>query len=149
MTTAGSIFATDLGTNTQFQSVWLGPSLGRQLLPVAPELYISTPGALIVPPFASRLLLTAAGVGPISLPSVAEWMTAQLGGSTIANQACFDRSLWIKDYAYSASAASPIVIEASGSDTIDQQSTFSIVEAGAMIELYPLTDLSGYYVGGG
>ena len=44
MTTAGSIFATDLGTNTQFQSVWLGPSLGWQLLPVAPELYISTPG---------------------------------------------------------------------------------------------------------
>jgi hypothetical protein len=149
MTTAGSIFATDLGTNTQFQSVWLGPSLGWQLLPVAPELYISTPGALIVPPFASRLLLTAAGVGPITLPSVSEWLTAQLGGSTIANQACFDRSLWIKDYAYAASALTPIVVLPSGADTIDQLASFSIVEAGAMIELYPLTDCSGWFVGGG
>jgi hypothetical protein len=140
MTTAGSIFATDLGTNTQFQSVWLGPSLGWQLLPVAPELYISTPGALIVPPFASRLLLTVAGVGPITLPSVAEWMTAQLGGSTIANIACFDRSLWVKDYAYSASALTPIVIAAAGSDTIDGQATFQIVEAGAMIEIYPMAN---------
>ena len=149
MTTAGNIFATDLGTNTQFQSVWLGPSLGWQLLPVAPELYISIPGALIVPPFASRLLLTAAGVGPITLPSVSEWMTGQLGGSTIANQACFDRSLWIKDLAYAASALTPIVIAAAGSDTIDGQATFQIVEAGAMIEIYPMTSLVGWYVGGG
>jgi hypothetical protein len=102
-----------------------------------------------VPPFASRLLLTVAGVGPITLPSVSEWMTAQLGGSTIANQACFDRSLWVKDYVYAASGLSPIVIAASGSDTIDNQATFQIVEAGAMIEIYPLTNLAGWYVGGG
>ena len=53
MTTAGSLQALDLGVNSQFVATWLGPSLGWQLLPVAPELYISTPGALIVPPFAS------------------------------------------------------------------------------------------------
>ena len=147
MTSAGSLQALDLGVNVQFQSVWLGPSLGWQLLPVAPELYISTPGALIVPPFSSRLLLTTAGVGPITLPSVAAWLTAQLGGSTIANQACFDRSLWIKDYAYSASALTPIVIAAAGNDLIDNQATFQIVEMGQMIYLFPLTDLTGWMVG--
>jgi hypothetical protein len=147
MVTAGSLQALDLGVNVQFQSVWLGPSLGWNLVPVAPELYISTPGALVVPPFASRLLLTAVGVGPIQLPSVSEWMTCQLGGSTIANIAPFDRSLTIKDLAYAASGLSPIVILPSGADTIDGQPSFSIEEAGAMISCYPLTDLSGYYVG--
>ena len=126
MTTAGSLQALDLGVNVQFQSVWLGPSLGWNLLPVAPELYISTPGPLVVPPFSSRLLLMVAGAGPVMLPSVAKWMTAQLGGSTIANQACFDRSLWIKDYSYSASAASPIVILPSGADTIDGDTSQSL-----------------------
>lgn len=100
-----------------------------------------------MPPFSSRLLLTAAGVGPITLPSVAEWMTAQLGGSTIANQACFDRSLWIKDYFYAASGASPIVVLPSGADTIDGQPSFSIVAMGQMIYLYPMTNLAGWFVG--
>ena len=67
----------------------------------------------------------------------------------VQNIASFDRNIWIKDYAYSASALTPIVIAASGSDTIDGQATFQIVEAGAMIELYPLTSLVGWYAGGG
>ena len=55
--------------------------------------------------------------------------------------------MWIKDYAYSASAASPIVIEAAGSDLIDGEASFSIVEPGDLIRLYPLSDLSGWWVG--
>ena len=66
MTTAGNIFALDLGTNTQFQSVWLGPSLGWQFLPVVPELLVETAGALNAPTL--HLASAVDGLGAL-LPS--------------------------------------------------------------------------------
>lgn len=142
----GSIFNTDLGTTTQFVNAWLGPSLGWQFLPVQPELFVTTPGALTIPHFAIRILLTVAGVTPITLPSVASWMTAQGANGLVQNNAAFDRSVWVKDLAYSASAGSPIVVQGSGSDQIDGRSSFSIITPGQLIRLAPLTSKDGWYV---
>jgi hypothetical protein len=146
MNMGGSIFNTDLGTPIQFANVYLGPSLGWQFLPVTPELFVTTPGPLIVPAFASRVLLTVAGVTPITLPSVAEWMTAQGANGLVQNNAAFDRSIWIKDLAYSASSGSPIVVQGSGTDTVDGLSSFSIVTAGQLVRLCPMTSKDGWYV---
>jgi len=143
----GSIFAIDLGTPVQFINVYLGPSLGWALLPIQPELVINTPGALVVPAFASRILLNAAGVSPITLPSVAQWMTAQSANGVVKNLAAFDRSIWIKDLIGAASAGSPIVINPSGTDTVDGLSSRQMITAFEVVKLFPLTSLEGWYVG--
>ena len=144
-----NIFDLDTGSNAQQALTYLGPSLGWALLPVQPELIVTQAGALVLGPYASRVLLNAPAITPVTLPSVSQWMQAQGPDGLVQNIAGFDRSIWIKDLAYSASALTPIVVAASGSDTIDGQATFQIVEAGQMIEIYPLTDCSGWYVGGG
>jgi hypothetical protein len=140
-----SIFALDNGTLEQFVTTWLGPSLGWAKLPVMPELFVSSTAPLTIPPFTSRVILNAA-VTSILLPSVAAWVTPQptLGQRNIA---CFDRSLWIKDLIGAASVGSPIVVTACGSDEIDTLSSYSIITAYDLIRLYPLSDLSGWYVG--
>lgn len=113
------------------------------MLPVMPELIITSAAALTIPAYASRVLLNAA-VKAITLPSVAQWMLASL---PLANTAAFDRSLWIKDYIGDASVGAPIVITPNGTDTIDTLSSFSIVTNFDLIRFYPLTSLLGWYVG--
>jgi hypothetical protein len=133
------------GTNCQFIRAYLGPSLGWQLVPVVPELLVSTTGPFTVPNYASRILLSVAGVTPIRLPLVSAWVNAQ---SPIgANVAAFDRSIWIKDLVGAASPASPTVVNASGSDLIDGLSSYSIITKAALLRLYILSDLSGWYIG--
>jgi hypothetical protein len=65
----------------------------------------------------------------------------------LMSQSPFDRSLWIKDLSGTASQLAPIVIMPSGTDQIDQLSSFSIITTNDLIRLYPLTDLSGWYTG--
>ena len=115
------------------------------MLPIVPELEITSAAALTIPAYASRVLLKAA-VKAIQLPKVSQWMLATL---PLANTSSFDRSLWIKDYVGDASAGSPIVItpDATLPDTIDGLSSFSIITQQDLIRLYPLTDLTGWYVG--
>lgn len=142
-----NIFDLDTGSNAQQALTYLGPSLGWALLPVQAELIVTTPGALTLGPFTSRVLLNAPGITPVTLPSVSQWMQATAQNGLVQNVSGFDRSVWIKDYSYSASGASPIVILPSGADTIDGEPSFSIVEMGQMIYLYPMTNLAGWYVG--
>jgi hypothetical protein len=142
-----TIAEADTGSNAQQTLTYLGPSLGWALLPVQAELIVTTSGALVLGPYTSRVLLNAAGITPVTLPLVSSWMQAQGPNGLVKNISGFDRSVWIKDYAYSASALTPIVIAAAGSDLIDGQGTFQIVEAGAMIYLFPLTNLTGWMVG--
>ena len=131
------------GGNCQWVKTYLGPTLGWVMLPVMPELIINSAAALVVPAYASRVLLNAA-VKAVTLPSVAQWMLASL---PLANIAAFDRSLWIKDYIGDASVAAPIVITPNGTDTIDGLPSFSIITNFDLIRFYPLTSLAGWYVG--
>ena len=131
------------GTSRQWVRTYLGPTLGWKDLPVMPELEITSAATLTIPAYASRVLLKAA-VKIINLPSVSQWMLATL---PLANVSPFDRSLWIKDYVGDASTGSPIVINADSPDTIDTLASFSIITQNDLIRLYPLTDLTGWYVG--
>ena len=143
---ADNLLQTDQGgSNCQWTKVYLGPTLGWAMLPIVPELEITSAAALTIPAYASRVLLKAA-VKAIQLPKVSQWMLATL---PLANTSSFDRSLWIKDYVGDASSGAPIVItpDATLPDTIDGLSSFSIITQQDLIRLYPLTDLTGWYVG--
>lgn len=131
------------GSNAQWVRTWLGPTLGWAMLPVMPELIVTTAGAYTAPAFSSRILLNAA-VTSVQLPSVSQWMEATL---PLANIAAFDRSLWIKDYAGNASVGNPITITPAGTDTIDGLASFQISTPNDLIRLYPMTNLVGWYVG--
>lgn len=133
------------GSNCQSVRTYLGPTLGWAMLPVMPELEITSAAAITVPAFASRILLKAA-VKAVQLPQVSQWMLATL---PLGNTSSFDRSLWIKDYIGDASVGAPIVITPDPTlpDTIDGLSSFSIITNYDLIRLYPLTDLTGWYVG--
>ena len=141
---ADNLLQTDQGgSNCQWTKVYLGPTLGWAMLPIVPELEITSAAALTIPAYASRVLLKAA-VKAIALPSVSQWMLATL---PLANTAAFDRSLWIKDYVGDASSGAPIVVTPNGSDTIDGLSSYSIITPNDLLKLYPLTDTTGWYVG--
>jgi hypothetical protein len=137
-----SIAQLDLGTTAQFIRTYMGPSLGWQLLPVMPELDVLSAAPLVLPPFASRIILKAA-VKAIALRSVAAWVVAP----PQQNNTAFDRSIWIKDLIGAASVAAPVVISPALSDTIDTQATFSIITPFDLIRLYPLSNLSGWWTG--
>jgi hypothetical protein len=130
------------GSNCQFTRVYLGPTVGWVMLPVVPELEITLAAGLFLGNFTSRVLLKAA-CKSVNLPACAAWMLAQYQ----ANQAAFDRSIWIKDYVGDASAGAPIVITPNGADVIDGLASFKMITPYSLIRLYPLTDLSGWYVG--
>lgn len=128
------------GGYPQYVRTWLGPTVGWALLQVQPERLITTPGALTVQPFDSRLLLKAI-ITPITLPDVVSWVRAPFQKV----QSAFDRSLWIKDLNYSASA-NPITVNPFAGQTIDGLANFQIATNGLLLKLYPLSDLSGWYV---
>jgi hypothetical protein len=86
-------------------------------------------------------------VTPITLPSVARWVSAQGANGLVANLASFDRSIWVKDLGGNASTGSPIVINPAGSDLIDGLGSYQITTPFELIRLYVLTDLSGWYRG--
>lgn len=130
------------GSNCSWVRTWLGPTIGWVMLPVVPELEVTSAAALVLSPYTSRVILKAA-VKAITLPSVTTWMQAQYQ----ANQAAFDRSIWIKDYSGGASGGAPIVVTPNGTDVIDSVAAFSIITPNDLIRLYPLTDLTGWYVG--
>ena len=129
------------GSNCTWSRVWMGPTIGWLMLPVVPELEVTSTAALTLQPYTSRVLLKVA-VTQINLPKVTNWVLAQYQ----ANQAAFDRSIWIKDYGYNAQAHN-ITITPFGTDTIDGLPTFTMLNDGDLIRLYPLTSLTGWYVG--
>lgn len=71
----------------------------------------------------------------ISLPDLSSWTTG-----------FFARSVWVKDIGGNAAAAN-ITIAPFGSQTIDTLSSLMLVSNHAIARLYPLSDLSGWYVG--
>jgi hypothetical protein len=129
------------GSNCQWVKTWLGPTLGWAMLPVVPELIINTTAALILNNYASRVILKAA-VTSVTLPSVKQWMLATL---PLANQAAYDRSIWVKDFSGTATA-SPITFSPNGSDLIDGLASWTMATAYDLVQFYPLSDLSGWYV---
>lgn len=139
-----SLTQLDQGNYTQFVRTWLGSTIGWVDLPVTPETFVTTGPSYTVQPFDSKVLLNSIStpVTDVALPSVATWIKSLYQQV----QSPFDRSLWIKDYAYKATANN-ITITPHGSETIDGLPSFQVINDGQLIRLYPLTDLSGWFVG--
>lgn len=92
----------------------------------------------------SRIILNATGtpVTAVTLPSVALWVASVFRQL----QPPFDNSLWIKDLA-GVAGANNVVITPFGTQKIDTLSSFQLVSNHALIRLYPVSDLSGWFVG--
>lgn len=129
------------GSNAQWNRTYLGPTVGWVMLPVMPEVFVTSAAAYTVPNYASRVLLRAA-VTSVLLPDVNKWVTSPFQ----AVQSAFDRSLWVKDLS-GTFFASPCTFTPFAGQTIDGLATYQVVSNHALIRFYPLTDLTGWYVG--
>jgi hypothetical protein len=125
----------------------LGPSIGLTFVPVLSEVFVTTPGAITIGPYCSVVLLKVSGITSIQLPSVARWVNAVIPGGMPLNSAPFGRMIAIKDMTGAISVGSPVTILPSGTDTIDGLANYSLVTPMGIIWLWPMTDLSGYFVG--
>jgi len=131
------------GSFAQQLKVYMGPTIGWVMFQVNPELDVTSAAALVIQPFTSRVLLKAA-VTSITLPDVSAWMKAPFQQYTSG----FDRSLWIKDFSGSAQANNITITGFNaGAQKIDGLSSFKIISNHALLRLYPLNDLSGWYSG--
>lgn len=128
----------------QYVRTYLGPTVGWVMLPVDPETFIAAGPSYTVARFDSRVMLNATGtpVTSIQLPDVVDWVRCAFQRV----QSAFDRSLWIKDYAVQA-AAHPITVTPFGAQTIDGLGSFQIINNRALLRLYPLSNLAGWYSG--
>ena len=80
-------------------------------------------------------------VTSVLLPDVVEWVRATFQ----QNKSPWERSLMVKDFAYRATA-NPITIQPFGAQTIDGLATATINNDGDCVELFPLEDLTGWWL---
>lgn len=134
------------GNAFQRTKVYLGPTLGWVEVFVQPSQLIDAAGTYDLGAGSSMVFVDVAGAVIFNLPNLTDWMQ-QTANPTEYNPASgFAREIWIKDLGYNASANN-ITINAHAGQTIDGEAQFTIVQDGQLIRLYPLNDLSGWFVG--
>lgn len=130
------------GLMTRKQRVYRGPTLGWAEAYVQPQTIITDASyTLLVGD--GIILLNLAGIQTINLPKCSVWCNEFL--------AVYDNPLelaiWIKDYGGNAGAFNKTIHPFSG-DTIDALAQdFTIVQNRALLRLYPLNDLTGWFSG--
>ncbi len=163
----------DKGGNLESQviEVWLGPSLGQHNQQVRPTLTITSVGnyvvgaastiivAVTLPPVETSLisgvnslvsgtnmlvanLQAQSTTVPVSLQlqSVKNWMQQQ-GDQPRTH---FDKSVWVK---LLGRQVCPIIAVPFGNETIDGQPSVSLSPSLTVVRIYPLNDLSGWFLG--
>jgi hypothetical protein len=130
------------GITYQNVRTYLGPSLGWVQNQVLAQQYLTVGGNFTWPPGLQTLLVNVAANVTIFLPTVSLWLREPFYQPATA----FDRSIWIKDYGGNAGAFN-ITIASAGGNTIDGLATFTIIQNFAMMKLYPLNDLTGWFNG--
>jgi hypothetical protein len=130
------------GNAYQQAKVYLGPSLGWVMQQVKPEKVVGA-GTIILQP-GDSLIMAHTDVGPITvqLPDVVPWIRE----AAYQPMTGFERAIWIKDVLGNANVNN-ITVTPFGTQTIDLQSSFTIISSFAMIRLYPLFDLTGWFRG--
>jgi hypothetical protein len=131
------------GLTYQKTRVYLGPSLGWVEVQVMPSQAITAVGSYTLVAGASMVMVNVAGLVTINLPDVSKWLLE------VAYQPAtgFERAIWVKDLGGNA-AAFNITIHPFGTQKIDNlQQDFTIVQNRQLIRLYPMNDLSGWFVG--
>jgi hypothetical protein len=131
------------GNGWQVARVYLGPSLGWVNVQIKPTRLVTAAGTSSILPGDSIILVNATGAVALNLPDVRLWVQEPAYQPATA----FERVLYIKDLGGNA-AANPITITPFGTQTIDLLAqNFTIVQNRQVIRLYPLNDLSGWWVG--
>lgn len=130
------------GSSWQKVRAWLGPSLGWGEVQVRPTRTISAGGTFSIVGGDQVILVNVAATVNVQLPDVRLWV------QETANQPAtgFERSIWVKDLGGNA-ASFNITITPFGTQKIDLQSSFVMNAARQFVRLYPLNDLTGWYVG--
>ena len=122
---------------------WLGPSLGWQDVQVKPTRFITSVGVFPILPGDGVILANVAGAVTLLLPDVRVWVSENAFQPATA----FERSISIKDLGGNA-ASFPITVIPFGSQTLDLQSSFQILQARQLLRLYPRElELTGWYSG--
>jgi len=130
------------GNTFQGVRVFLGPSLGWVQVRVRPERYITAAGTYAVTPDDGVILVNVAGAVTFNLPDVRLWVSEFAYNPATA----FERAIWIKDLGGNA-AQFNIQINPFGLQGIDTaNSPYIISVAYSIARLYPLSDLSGWFV---
>lgn len=130
----------DKGLIFQALQVYLGPTLGWRDTVVNPAKNVS--GSYVVGPGDDIILVNSAIPCTISLPDIVAWMKEP----HYQPYNSIERCIWIKDIGGQA-AANNITINPFGTQKIDLLTSYVIISNHANARLYPMNDLSGWYVG--
>lgn len=131
------------GLISRRQRVYRGPTLGWAEAYTQPQTVVAiTPYTLTVGD--GVILLNLAGVQTINLPKCSVWVNEFL--NVYDNPS--ELAIWIKDFGGNAASFNKTIHPFSG-DTIDglAATDFTIVQNRALLRLYPLNDLTGWFSG--
>ena len=131
----------DQGGFAQRQSIYLGPTLGWQLLRTKPEMYITVGGSYTLGPDNGVVLVNTPAAVTLNLPDVSKWANEPFGQPLTA----FERTIWVKDIGGYARSFH-ITVNAFAGQTIDTASSAVINTFFGVLRLYPLADQSGWFV---
>jgi len=130
------------GQSFQGIRVYLGPTLGWQNIQVLSTQSVTAGGTVTLASGASVVLVNVASPVTINLPDVTAWVKESYGQPITG----FQRALWIKDIGGHA-AGSNITVTPFGTQNIDSANSSNVLSTNFQIlQLYPLNDLSGWYV---
>ena len=139
----GSMDLDQGGNAFQSMRVYLGPSLGWVRTRIKPEFFITAAGVYTLATDVGVVFVNVAASVTINLPDVSGWVQEFAYNPATA----FERAIWIKDLGGNATAF-PITITPFGAQAIDAvPATIQIATNYQLLRLYPLSDLSGWFVG--
>jgi len=130
------------GNNFQGMRVYLGPSLGWVQTRIKPEFFVTAGGTYNLTTDCGVVMVNVAASTTFILPDVRFWV------SEFAYQpaTAFERAIWIKDLGGNATLF-PITVNPFPGQLIDLLAGFQIINNHQLLRLYPLADLSGWFVG--
>ena len=131
------------GSSWQKVRAWQGPSLGWVEVQVKPSRTINVGGSYQVFPGDGVIFVNVAAAVTLVLPDVKLWVNEFAYQPATA----FERAIWIKDLGGNA-ATFPITIQTPVGQSIDAITPpYTISVSRQLARLYPLNDLSGWWVG--
>lgn len=133
------------GNPSHVAQAYLGPTLGLTNIPLIPARLVTTAGTTSIDPGDSVILVDIAAAVTINLPDVTAWVKQSLGRPATG----FERALWIKDLGGNASTFN-ITVHPFGGQLIDKSGSDVTINVNfQLLRLYPLFDLSGWYIESG
>lgn len=137
-----STLQVDQGSSNQSMLIWRGPTLGWVRTYIEPQLVVTEGGHWVLGVNCCVVLVDVADYVYVALPRVRDWVKEP----HLVPFTAFDNSIWVKDVGYHAGAF-PISVNSEFGEPIDGLNTITLINDGEFARFYPLSDLSGWYVG--